>query len=588
MNRPTVRKRYGRLRAGRRVARLAAVLSVVTTTSVSADETATSIAYAPGGDPAGMALPTFDETAGGNDLPTLVRPRPIRTVLTPLDPPPATRPRVPTATETLPDATTRPTTSDPESLSDKLGRRGSITFRDTPIAQAVFAIGELWGVNITAGSHLEGVTSGTFVDTPLGEVLDATLTSTGHVYRRVGDSLVVYASPVVGGGGSSQWRLFDLHYTDAAELAEPLALILGETAVVAPYPAENRLMVRGDGETLRLAISAVADLDRPRQQVRITALIYDVGLNELDQIGINFGRDLRGRANLADSGVEAQELNVRNLVALGADLTGGGSSFGFRTVQDNRATQYLLECLHSDGESKLLADPSIVVGDRHEASIRIVKKIPIITANPVQGSQAVFTETQFEEAGVVLQVTPRIAADGTIELTVAPEYSVVAELLATGPVIDSREAKTTVRVRDGESIALGGLRQKTIVETVRGIPYLQDIRFVGRLFRGHRTEVRESELVVFLKPELVGPCGVQPCGPDGINGCGCVGVCECGSATGMPIRAAQAYAVGNDYLDRIPHAENAPLLPCCSDPNCPNHHPRPRINPGSGGLIETW
>ena len=164
-----------------------------------------------------------------------------------------------------------------------------------------------------------------------------------------------------------------------------------------------------------------------------------------------------------------------------------------------------LEALDQNSEAKLLADPSITVGDRTEASIRIVQQIPIVGANPVEGSNAVFTQTEFKEAGVILVVTPRISRDGTIELQVQPEYSVVSEITPQGPVIDTRTADTIVRVNNGQMFVLGGLRQKSIVETVRGIPYLREISVVGKLFRAHSTEVRESELIVFLKPELITP-----------------------------------------------------------------------------------
>lgn len=477
------------------------------------------------------------------------------------------------------------------SVDEALFMPGSVTFRKTAINEVVFVLSDLWGINIVAGSDVSGEVSGTFRDAPLSEVLNAVLTSTGYGYRRIGESLIVLpldqldrmgqvgsggspssglaaagasgsgGFPQVVGGTGLTIQYFTLQFTEAEQMAVPLQQALGEQVVVAVYPEENRLMIRGTSADLALAQDAISQLDRPRSQVRITAMIYDVGLGELQNIGINWSRDVRGITDTLDDGIAAQEEVLSDFLSASSNLVNGGTSIGLRTIRSNQATSLLLEMLNATSESKLLADPSITVADRREASIRIVQRIPIITANPVENSNAVFTQTQFEEAGVILNVTPRISRDRTIELKVNPEYSVVTEIRASGPVIDSRTAETTVRVTDGQMFVLGGLRQKTIVETVRGVPVLRDLKFIGRIFRGHSTEVRESELIVFLKPEIVEVC--SPANP----------------------RAVQAYRVGNEYLDRIAYAENLPQTPCCCDPECPNHAPRPRINGGTEGLI---
>lgn len=392
-------------------------------------------------------------------------------------------------------------------------------------------------------------------------VLDASDPAVDAIISPSGGPAGAYDGSGAPGSSTPQMAFFTLQYTEAEEIAEPIRQAFGSTLNVAVYPQENRLVFVGDAAMLRAGIDMVRQLDRPRPQVRITALIYDVGLNEIKNIGLNLNRQV---AEATTTGTEVTE-SLSDFFHLTGDLTNGTSSIGLRTLRSSYTSSALLECIQSDGEAKLLADPSITVGDRHDASIRIVRRVPIITANPIQGSDAVFTQTQFEEAGVILVVRPRISRDGTIELSVQPEFSVVSELTESGPVIDSRTADTVVRVVDGEMFVLGGLRQKTIVESVRGIPFLKDVKHIGRLFRGHSTEVRESELIVFLRPEIIHP-----------------GACP-------PQRAAVAHQVATDYLDRIPYAENIPLTPCCRDPNCPNHHPRIRINGGmpGGGMIDS-
>jgi general secretion pathway protein D len=554
-------------------------------------------------------------------------------------------------------------TSPPETIDAALDRRGSISFRKTPISEVVFLLSDLWKINIVAGENVSGDVSGTFHEAPLREVLSAVLTASGYSYQRTGRSLVVLPIDEVGsdnpnfiaetlrlpGGGIDETEsleaakvllsergelrklgndfvlvvdtndriarvrnlfeqlsptgiaatsntagpsdqpvvtevttpstitqshifsgiaYFSPQYTEASEMAESLTTALGDDAVIAVYEEENRIMVKGDAEMLRMATEAIEQLDVPRAQVRITAMIYDVGLNELERLGVDWSQ--RPHSSGIDTLSPSDDTLVfRNEVLASTGLisdptVAGAANLAIRTINDTYDAGMLLQALNANAESKLLADPSITVGDRREASIRIVQRIPIIAANPVDNSGVVFSSVQFEDAGVILNVTPRISRDGTIEMQVQPEHSVVVDFINNNPVIDSRTAQTTLRVQDGHMFVLGGLRQKTITETVRGVPFLMDIKHFGKLFRAHDTQVRESELIVFIKPEIVVPCSL-----------------------GTP-RQERAKCVTSCQLGQIAHAEHTPQTPYCRDPYCPNHVPRPRINGGSFdlGLIE--
>lgn len=365
-------------------------------------------------------------------------------------------------------------------------------------------------------------------------------------------------------GARPQIAYFTPQYTEASEMVDALTDALGEDAVVAVYEAENRLIVKGNPAMLELAHEAVNQLDQPRSQVRITTMIYDVDLEELERLGVNWGRGLRTEDAL--EGTAFADLTGRVAEAFSYSTLGteGVSQLGIRTITNAFDTTLLLEALDTSSEAKLLADPSITCADRKPASIKIVEKIPVIAINPVEGSNVVVAQVEFEDAGIILNVVPRVGRDGTIEMNVQPEYSVVTGFTGTEgnryPIIDSRTAETTVRVGDGHMFVLGGLRQKTVTETISGVPYLRDMRFIGKLFRNHDTQVRESELIVFIRPEVITPF-------------------DCGRP-----RQRVAAKTSSYELDAIAHATLCPQLPCCKDPNCPNHHPRPRVNHGSHSL----
>ncbi|WP_442510089.1 type II secretion system protein GspD [Novipirellula sp. SH528] len=535
-----------------------------------------------------------------------------------------------------------------QSIDDLLDRKGSITFRKTPLSEVIFLLSELWKVNIVAGDSITGDVSGTFYETPLREVLSAVLNSSGYSYRHNGSSLVVLPIDQVGTGNpdfvsrmiqmptsiqdldatieavqllmsergqirkigngailivdrpervkrvqelitslspqvaqtlpppidspapmttqvvseplvtTSGIAYFTPQYTEAEEMTESLQAALGDNIVVATYAKENRIMVKGTPDQLRLAAQAIEQLDVPRAQVRITALIYDVSLKEAEGLGVNWSHGPHSKStSLLNAGTDEEISVFRNAIEAGTDLGLGSptSSLGFRTLNNSYDASVALQALSATSEAKILADPTVTVGDRCQASIKIVQRLPIVTS--IVTSTGSIPQVEFEEAGIILNVTPRISRDGTIEMHVQPEYSVVAEYRDAYPVIDSRNAETTVRVGNGHLFAMGGLRQKNITETVRGVPYLKDVKYIGRLFRSHGTEVRESELIVFLKPEIISPY-----------------------APGT-LRENQASCIANLQLDQIPYATVCPGTPDCRNPDCPNHHPRPRLNGGS-------
>ncbi len=530
-----------------------------------------------------------------------------------------------------------------------LARPGSVAFRNTPLAEVVFVLSEIWQVNIVASESVTGQVSGTFHNVPLSEVLSAVLTASQYSYRKMGSSLVVLPLDQIGTGDptfttqtlrlpsginadeiteaaqlllSERGQLrkvgtdaivvvdssdriesvrtmlsaltppvatavppqaiatpaaalppplpqiaisyFTPQYTDAEELAEPLRSALGTDAVVATFKSENRIMVKGNPDDLSLAADAIRQLDVPRPQVRITAFIYDVGIREIERLGVNWTNNGHS-AGITTTSPSDPTAIFRNSVEATTGLitdpgVAGAANFAIRSINDNINAGILLQALDSTSESKLLADPSITVGDRHPAEIKIVQRIPTIANQPVGSAGVVFSQVEFEDAGVILRVTPHISRDGTIEMIVEPEYSVVVDFIDNNPVIDQRTAKTVVRVENEHMFVLGGLRNKSVVETVRGVPVLRDIRLIGKLFRSHDTEIRESELIVFLKPEIVFP-----------------------NSLGTP-RQGQAACITQHQLGGIAHADLRPMTPCCVDPNCPNHHPEPRINGGSRGL----
>jgi hypothetical protein len=175
--------------------------------------------------------------------------------------------------------------------------------------------------------------------------------------------------------------------------------------------------------------------------------------------------------------------------------------------------------------------------DNEQAVFKSVSEIPYqqITQSELGGQ---IGTTAFKEAGITLMVQPTVAGDGTIEMLVEPEFSRLAGFTPQEdqPILDTRKATTRVRVANGQTLVLSGLRQRSDTGEFNGIPFLKDLKYVGPLFRSRDTNVRESELIVFIMPEIT--CYDDPLQP----------------------REFQAAETIDCRLEGIPYAEGCPTM----------------------------
>ncbi|MEM9700867.1 MAG: secretin N-terminal domain-containing protein [Planctomycetota bacterium] len=309
----------------------------------------------------------------------------------------------------------------------------------------------------------------------------------------------------------------ELLYVPATEMATALTPLLGPGGQISAMANENRLLLVDTPTNLRSLRAALQSLDVPRVQVRIRALIYDCSVEDGRDLGLNWGGSLRGRRFGVD-GAALDAINFSGVTAAGAvSPTAAGAVVAAETASRYLDLNSTIRALNESSNSRLLADPNVVVLNHEEADIKIVTEVPFqeLTQSALGGA---IGTTNFREAGVRLQVTPHIAADRTVTMLVHPEFSVLSGFTpdTNAPIIDTREATTTVRIADRETLVLGGLRQRSKVRNVSSLPFFGSVPLAGRLFRRQDFEVRESELLVFLTPEIVDPRYSGDCRETGV------------------------------------------------------------------------
>jgi pilus assembly protein CpaC len=163
----------------------------------------------------------------------------------------------------------------------------------------------------------------------------------------------------------------------------------------------------------------------------------------------------------------------------------------------------VLQALTTKGLAKILAEPNLLVKSGEKGEFLAGSKIPYSVLVSSGGSAT--TSIVFEQVGVKLNFAPVVLENGNIALNIDPaEVSGIQGTLAVNgyPVIDTRTVKTSVELKDGESLVLAGLLSENTIKTMSKIPLLGDIPILGALFRSTQNDLEEKELVFFITPKI--------------------------------------------------------------------------------------
>jgi len=256
------------------------------------------------------------------------------------------------------------------------------------------------------------------------------------------------------------------------------------------------------------------------RQVDIKAKLYDVTLSDQFQFGIDWENMAAvGSGTLTPIGSPFSNPLSAGLLATNAFITPGG---GFNVkpssltmIFNNNSATAVLRALQEQGEVTVISEPRLRTLNNQTAIIKVGTDEPFFTQQLQNTASGAAQTTQSGDivsiitVGTVLAVTPQIAADGWITLDVTPAVtSFVEEKVSpsgdsSAPVLDIKQSSSIVRMRDGETIVMGGLIKNSHAKTLRKIPLLADIPWLGKLFQGKVDAKQKKELIIFLTPHVV-------------------------------------------------------------------------------------
>lgn len=275
-------------------------------------------------------------------------------------------------------------------------------------------------------------------------------------------------------------------------------------AIISSDPETRRLIVITDDETSQYIAQVVTNLDRPRPQVLIKVVFLEVTYRN----GLDFGIEGTFRKNLGNNMTGAVS-NIFGLASTGATATSPAGMYQL-LGNDFSAT---LRAIAQAGKTEVLSRPSVMARNNQQATITIGQEVPFITNTRITDQNATINTIQYQDIGIILNVTPFITSDGMVEMIVAPEISTLTDQtvpISAGVdarVIAKRSADTVVVTPNGQTIVIGGLMENNQTDSETKIPILGDIPLLGNAFKRKVKENTKTELIIFLTPHIVSTPG---------------------------------------------------------------------------------
>ena len=307
--------------------------------------------------------------------------------------------------------------------------------------------------------------------------------------------------------------IYDLQYAKADVVAEQLKTRIDANTVgtVAVDERTNKLIIRAFPERRTEVEKLIQEFDKPTKEVLIEARILQVVFKPQYDFGIDWQMDFQDSSDLLLRRAKFENFFLGENTSeqtIPSSLKTNFSKIGIGDI-DVDHFETAIRALKQVNDTKILSNPKILVTNNQEAKIHVGDTVPyIISTTSGTGDNAITSEdVRFVDVGLKLNVTPTINDDGFVTMALKPEVSTVTTTVSSKgggiPQVNKTLVETTVMVKDGMTIILGGLLKENKIQNRKGIPLLMDIPFLKNIFSNTSESVEATEIVMFITPHIV-------------------------------------------------------------------------------------
>ncbi|WP_269525610.1 type II secretion system protein GspD [Coraliomargarita parva] len=388
----------------------------------------------------------------------------------------------------------------------------SVDFLEEDVRIILRNVADLFDLNLVIPETLQGRSTVKLRNITWRQVFEVVLEPFGYTYVEDRNIILIKSieelttEPV-------DTRVFVVNYAQAKDLQGSIAPLVDAAAGgrIQVDVRSNALIITERPSRMNKIQDIIDRLDTATEQVMIESKFVEVTDTDSKDLGINW-------SSLQDFTLQAA-----------SDLTSEDGSLGGITRQIVReggetilradtavlsadAFQAVVSALDSKNNVELVSNPTVVTLNNTQAKIAIGQRYPIpkYTFNAETGTRQL-DDIEFEDIGINLDVTPQVNSAGFINMKIIPEVSSTEEFaLIEGtqiPIIDSRRTETSIVIKDGYTLAIGGLTENTISKESSRVPFIGDVPGIGRLFRSDSDSIRQRNLIIFITAKTLNPDG---------------------------------------------------------------------------------
>jgi type IV pilus assembly protein PilQ len=382
----------------------------------------------------------------------------------------------------------------------------SLEVTNTALAEVLPSLSRQCTISLFVQTPLEGTVTASLVSKTIEEALTYLLLTTAYSFKEINGIFFV-------GKRESEdlydTRLLTVNHLIAANVEPLVPASLGKQVTLKVDKEHNGLLVTGPRTAIARIEDFLREVDIPTAQVLFEVLVVDYNTTDRAEFNLtlnNFGKDTTGKTYFPNIDLAANGKDFNE------DLNSLSRHLGVSNLGTLPPDFYIrLQMMQTEGKANIRSHPKIASLNGHSASIKIgTTQYYLLKSTTIYPSQqtSISTETseRFEkvEADMSLEVTPYVNTTGELIVDVKPEFNTPAQAFnpEIPPTINRRVLNSTVRLKDGETIVLGGLVQTNKTATVDKLPILGSIPIIGRLFQNRFSVDQNSELMIYITPHV--------------------------------------------------------------------------------------
>ena len=302
--------------------------------------------------------------------------------------------------------------------------------------------------------------------------------------------------------GEKATLIYPCRHAETETLRAAVEVLLSPEGAIHASPALNTLVVSDKATLITSLLEVLQELDTQANQLLVEARVVEVSAT----------RDLEYEIRHAFTTPNGRSTLLQNsavdLAVPGASNPAQGLDVALRVWDDDgKRFDSFVRLLNSRGRARILSSPNLVVAPGQEASIITGEEVPVQSSTIAGGS--ITNATQFKRVGIKLRVSLLQLTNDTARLEINPEVSTVTGFTASAPgqpanpIIAIRNVTSTLSLKDGEMLTVGGLLRNEKRRTTRGVPILEDIPLAGLLFQSRLDSMVRTQLIFFLRVRII-------------------------------------------------------------------------------------